>query len=133
MDPKRESQRFNLLVSELKSRSYKVYVTEEMRADLGGKTIVYRYAIVRGRNILAHFYEGNDHWGVSHYVDGKIAADHARCFDKLSKCPFVMRLPRTKKDAKKIAYWLRRLGTKKGFRISNTYAYLTNNPFPRKV
>jgi hypothetical protein len=52
----------------------------------------------------------------------RIYVDNAKCFDKISRCPFSMKLP----TAKHFEYYICRInfwGTKKGFDISNKYKF----------
>ncbi len=59
--------------------------------------------------------------------DLKIIADNKRCFDKPSKCPLQLELPRNQQE---IDYVINRLlfwGTKKGFKLTNRYEHDTWN------
>jgi hypothetical protein len=56
-------------------------------------------------------------------INGKIAVDHKKAFDKWRKCPFVHPLPQSEKD---IAYIIERLkfwGSDEGYEISNFYQW----------
>lgn len=64
------------------------------------------------------------------YLNDKLAADNAFCFDKISRCPLIMRLP---VDWDVLAKHLDFLASDEGYELSNCYDYLTNNPFPYEV
>lgn len=72
--------------------------------------------------------------GVRGYVEretdehpGYLLADHMMCFDKYSKCPLFMIFPL---DTRVLRRYLRRLGSRRGYRITNSYRYHERNPFP---
>jgi hypothetical protein len=56
-------------------------------------------------------------------INGKIAVDHKKAFDKWRKCPFVHPLPQSEKDIKWIIERMKFWGTDEGYEISNTYQW----------
>ena len=67
---------------------------------------------VSGQNILALF--GNAEASYSTTRE-RIAADNAKCFDKYSRCPLVIKLPLTIRREAELLEHLRVLGTKAGY------------------
>ena len=94
-----------------------------------------RYARFVGRKLLpvtGYFSDSDDY---SSYTTNHMVADHTDCFDKISKCPVRIALPRDDKQALVIMKALRYLGSKAGLRASNTFAYLYDKhlfPYSRK-
>lgn len=60
----------------------------------------------------------------------RLAADNERCFDKWSKTPLVIKLPT---DHDLILLNLKQLGSEYGYKVSNSYDYLDNNPWPYEL
>ena len=55
------------------------------------------------------------------YLDGKIAIDNSKAFDKWSRCPFYVWLPETKEEAERIIKVIKFLSTEQGYKVSNEY------------
>lgn len=125
-----QEKRFDILVVALREAGYRVRVGFSHGESDGG-SYKYRNAFVDGKNVEGMFAPVNE-WSYP-YCSGRICADHADCYDKPSKCPLVMRLPRDEAQARAIVRWLGKLGTKQGFEASNTYEYLNENPFPYQM
>ena len=125
MIEQKHKKQFNKLVSFLRKKGYSVKVTH-VKNDGN-----YLEAIVNGRGIRAGFCTPNGE--VYTCLNGKIAADNKGCFDKWSKCPFVMKIdPCLTFEYKweRLLKCLHFLGSKDGYDISNEYLYLDENPFP---
>ena len=89
----------------------------------------YWFANVTGKSIRGGFCEpskGECYW----YIDGRIAFDHEKCFDKWSKCPYSLELPKTERE---YAYMLDRMAymqTEEGFKKSNEFdLWIRDYPF----
>lgn len=82
---------------------------------------------VTGKGIKGIFGCGNSS---NPYTQARFAADHEDCFDKVQKCPLVVKLPC---DFDDLMGHLALLGSEEGFEISNNYNYMDNNPFPYEV
>lgn len=107
---------FSKLIGFLEKRGYEVEVTSYRG---------YSFAVAKGNNIHAAFATVSDE--APGYLSGKIAADNSRCFDEWYKCPLIMRLP---VDSKILLKHFEFLASEEGFKISNSYSYLDDNPFP---
>ena len=55
------------------------------------------------------------------YLDGKIAIDNSKAFDKWSRCPLYVWLPENDAEAQKILKAIKFLATEEGYKISNEY------------
>lgn len=139
--PDKTKTPFDRLVALLSAHGYTVKVSSSPRyatRTTNGETRLvkmkkkhdYRFAKVTGKSIEAGFCEPND--GNSYrYIDGKIAADNADCFDKWSKCPLCLEFPATPDQEAKLLALLEHLGSGEGYALSNGYNYLGegNNPY----
>ncbi len=140
----KESRRhFDEMVRALQKAGYRVqvnWVTELVRKR--GRTISCRMpnrakiAQVRGKGIRAVFATVGSSVGIEGEItsahprfDGCLVAENARCFDKWSKAPMTIELPR---DPAEVIAWLQYLGSDEGYEISNGYLYLNGNPFPNR-
>lgn len=122
-----EEKRFDILAVALEREGYEVVVNFG-HAD--GKER-YRYGHLRGRSVNGFFAPTNQH--SARYCSGRLCADHVDCYDKPSKCPLVIRLPKSDREAMEIVRWLGKLGSREGYQVSNSYDYLDNNPFPYQM
>lgn len=104
---------FNNLVNELQKNGYKVKVTEEE---------TYLFAYVTGKKIIAGFCTLNDNLSYT-YINGKIAADHEDCFDKWSKCPLNLLLPKNNKQIQFVLDQLNFWASSEGYKKSNEYEF----------
>jgi hypothetical protein len=81
----------------------------------------YLYCSVEGKGIVGGFCSknNNDHLQCNQYLNGKIAIDNVRCYDKPRKCPLILDLPKNKQEEsfllKQLEFW----GSDEGFNISN--------------
>jgi hypothetical protein len=89
----------------------------------------YKYWSIKGKGITAMFCTPNK--SSYPYINGKIAADNVRCFDKWSKAPLVMNVAEI--DYGRLLEALTLLGSEEGYRVSNSYDYLDSNPFPYEM
>lgn len=90
----------------------------------------YRFARVESNVIVAGFAT----YGVGlSYLDGRFAADHRRCFDKWSKCPLIIAIPGDDRGRVKLLEYLAYLGSKEGYKWSNSYDYLDDPRLPCEV
>lgn len=109
---------FNQLVNSLEGAGYIVKVSPVPDDfNLGYKS--YRYATVKGFNIVAGFCDKNEETYPD--INGKIAADHERCFDKWSKCPLVLPLPQNGAQLDFLLQQLRYWGSDGGLQKSDNY------------
>jgi hypothetical protein len=132
---------FDRLVVLLINHGYSVKVTSESKYTTKEKSGVqrmvkmprkhnYRFAMVKGKGIEAGFCEPND--GSSYYyIDGKITADNAECFNKWSQCPLCLDFPSDSVQEAKLLELLTYLGSREGFKYSNDFDYLdeANDPY----
>jgi hypothetical protein len=91
------------------------------------------YAVARVRdsnkNIMAAF--ATKHNDYAPYMDGKIAMDHLKCFDKPSKCPLILPLPENEFQVQYLKSQLQFWSSKEGLKISDNYEfekYITKYP-----
>lgn len=80
----------------------------------------YWYARITGLSIMGGFCDPTSdvcYW----YINGRIAFDNKRCFDKWSKCPYSLEFPQTPEEFKYIEDSLKFLRTKAGYEKSNGY------------
>ncbi len=115
---------FDELVDAFIKYGFQIKVTKEKNYRNKGKT--YKFALFENRDVKGGFAEPNN--GCTYpYIDGRMAADNKKCFNKWSKCPLCVKFP---VEEKRLFEGLRLLGSTKGFKISNNYDYLDSNPFP---
>jgi len=119
MKKHKQSISFQKLVEFLKDLGYSIKTTfvepwEDKRRP------GYWYARIDGKSITGGFCELN-HSGCYVHVNGRIAFDHVKCFDKWSKCPVSLELPQTMKDFEYIVDQLKYVGSEEGFEKSNSY------------
>lgn len=120
---KKEKLTFYELVEALKKDGYIIEL--EYDEDYQDGTV---FAEIKGNKIYAGMAlctEDDDK--VYRHLRNRIAADHKGCFDRWSKCPLIMKLP---VDYDELLKHLKHLGSKEGYRISSSYEYLTDNPYP---
>lgn len=87
----------------------------------------YRICKFEGHKVTGGFAEKTSTTFINQRINGRIAADHKKCFDKFSDCPLAVDYP---VNEKRLFEGLRFLGSTKGYKISKTYGYYPNNPFP---
>ena len=114
---------FEELVDALRKKGFEVNV----RIESGGD-IEFAVASVTGNGIRGAFSEYNVDFNPN--ISNRFSADNAKCFDKISRCPLAMNLPL---DLDVLMKHLTHLGSKEGYRISNNYLYLENNPYPYDI
>lgn len=91
----------------------------------------YRFADVRGKGIRAGFCDPGLH--TTAYLDGRVAADNGKCFDKWSKCPLVIKIPTNQAEQEKLLEYFAYLVTEEGYQWSNKYGYLDEPRLPRET
>lgn len=107
------------ILARLEEEGYKVE-SEKVDNDL------YSFHKITGNNILAGYctpHDGNQINASYSYLNGKISADNDMCFDKWSKCPVAIPLPKDKDQLEYLLKELKYLGTKEGYEKSNSYDY----------
>lgn len=121
---------FKILSTALKVAGYKVKVQNLVSYydDDKENKIKYRFARVTGRGIIGGFSDTDI--GVYQYIANRFAADNKKCFDKYSKCPLCVKLTY---NIELLLLHLEILGSKTGYRISNSYDYVDANPFPYEL
>ncbi|AVM24286.1 hypothetical protein [Bacillus pumilus] len=110
--------KFNDIVENLKNKGFIVEVNEEEG--------LYNFATVTGKGIFAGFCTAHDENNLNssyHCINGKISADNSRCFDKWSKCPVSLPMPKNKEEMTFLFDKLEHLGTDEGYEKSNSYNY----------
>jgi len=114
---KPQSRAFKKLVKFIRDRGYTVDTKFETAWD---KYPGYWYARITGKSIMGGFCdpsEGMCYW----YINGRIAFDNKKCFDKWSKCPYSLEFPVTPQEFQYVADRMKYLRTKEGFEKSNGY------------
>jgi len=115
---KKQSAIFKKLVEFIKEQGYTVDVTFQSspkRAYPG-----YWYARITGKSIFGGFCEPTSdvcYW----YINGRIAFDNKKCFDKWSKCPYSLEFPKTMQEFQYVMEQMKYIRTKEGFEKSNGY------------
>lgn len=81
---------------------------------------------IKGFVILNGFYRDTRDYPYLH-------ADHVECFDKESKCPLSIRLPKNTAELQHLTERLRFWGSPEGFEISNNYEHekYDTNEYPK--
>lgn len=105
-----------------------VELLQKLSAE-GFSVIVLADGLVKAYNERLVIYINNTDSGAP-YLNNRLAADNADCFDKISRCPLIMTLP---VDWDELNRHLEFLASDEGYELSNTYAYLVNNPLPYEV
>lgn len=86
---------------------------------------LYDWYAISGRSIQGGFCtEHNMDAGLNSSVDwlnGKVVVDHKKCFDKWSKCPMMIPIPKTQKELDHIIERIQFWGTKEGYKASNGF------------
>jgi hypothetical protein len=93
----------------------------------------YWFGRITGKSIFGGFCEpnkGGSYW----YINGRVAFDNKRCFDKWSKCPYSLELPQTMREFQYIMEQMKYLRTKEGFNRSCGYdLWVKDYPFSTYV
>lgn len=127
---------FDELVEAFKKFGFKVEIVEEKfdrvfyeEYKRNDEFIIspYKSCKFEGHKVVGFFAEKTICSFINGRINGRIAADHKKCFDKMSKCPLCVKYPVSEK---RLFEGLRLLGSTKGYKISNSYGYLDCNPFP---
>lgn len=110
----RHNHSYEKLARMLKDNGYTVTVTKE---EPWKYYPPYNFYSVTGNGIKAGFCTPNK----SSYrsLNGRIAADNERCFDKWSKCPVVMNINGL--NYEKLLISLAFLGSEEGYNLSNNF------------
>jgi hypothetical protein len=115
---------FDHLVGFLRLHGYDVTPEDEPAR------VNYHFASFVGQGIRGGFAT----YGIGYpYLDGRVAADNRRCFDKWSKCPLVVRIPDDDEGRSELLEYFRFLASKEGYKWSNTFEYLDNHRLPYDV
>jgi len=85
------------------------------------KRFGYHFLRIENKGIYGGACTTNEH--SNRYLSGKLAVDRADCFDKWSKCPINLPLPKNEKEINFIMKKLKWLQTKEGFEVSNNYEF----------
>lgn len=126
---KRFMSDFDRLAEFLRSKQYQVAVTNQVAH---GTRFEYRRAVVTGNDVYAIFCEPN--FGDEHqFLEGRIAGDNVDCYNKISQCPFVMKLPTNEHECEIILNSLRYLGTKDGLEWSESLGFIYDQRLPRDI
>lgn len=122
---------FDRLVRFLRKNRYWVKVKREDSEEGDTYQYHYRFADVRGKGIRAGFCypPGN----TSEYLDGRVAADNGKCFNKWSQCPLVVRVPTTDFERDKLLKYFAYLATPEGHDWSNKFGYMDDPRLPRET
>ena len=119
---KHNSKKYNAienLVTALQQKNYIVIKTPRSeRRD------IYDYYDITGNCIKGGFCTAHDQtslWASFESLNGKIAIDNKKCFDKWSKCPLILPLPTSIIQLDwlicRITFW----GSEQGYKYSNQY------------
>lgn len=79
------------------------------------------YAKIRLNNVYLRLYYGEHSANYHPNVIGKITADRDDCFDKMTRCPLIVKFPI---NEEKLFEYLEFLTTKEGRDYSNSYDYI---------
>lgn len=114
----KQSIDFKNLVKFIRNLGYTVDVKFQKSFDK--KYSGYWYGRITTKSVFGGFCDSND--GGSYWViNGRVAFDNKRCFDKWGKCPYSLELPRTPEEFQYIADQLKYIRTREGFKRSNEY------------
>jgi hypothetical protein len=64
--------------------------------------------------------------------DGKVWADHNSCFDKWSRCPYKLPVPKNQRQLEFLMESLKYMGTREAFKLSNEYLMETITEYPMR-
>lgn len=67
----------------------------------------------------------------SSYLDGRLAADNAKCYNKPSQCPLVIRLPTSRAGREDLLEHLKWLATDEGYENSRSFDFYDHPVLPR--
>ena len=121
MSKKKKFNSIDNLVAALQQKKYIVNkIPRSERRD------IYDFYDIRGNCIIGGFctaHPADILWASTESINGKIAIDHKKCFDKWRKCPLILPLPISVIQLdwlmSRLAFW----GTDKGYRESNDYDF----------
>jgi hypothetical protein len=109
---------FDALVELLRAHGYKV---ETDRHEC------YDFAAFDGHNISGAF---GGHCYPSSYLDNRLAADNAGCFNKISQCPLIVELPKDDVERGMLLGYFRFLGSNLGYDWSASFGFRDNPILP---
>ena len=131
-----QSKAFKKLVQFIRGLGYTVDTTFQASSDKKGSRFWYPgywYARITGKSIMGGFCEPTSdmcYW----YINGRIAFDNKRCFDKWSKCPYSLEWPKTSEEFQYVSDRMKFLRTKEGYEKSNGYEiFVRDYPFSTHV
>jgi len=119
---------FNKLVSFLRKQGYNVKVETQFNwLGVSGKhELTGEFATIKEKNIYVGFVWVKDNPdNFYRNLADRLAGDPLGCFDKWSKCSLIVSLPQ---DHNQILKWLKILGTKEAFELSNSYEEIPGLP-----
>jgi hypothetical protein len=127
----KQSDQFKKLVKFFRELNYKIetkFVWKSLKHP-------YWFAKITGRSIFGGFCEPvEDTLDCNWFVNGRIAFDHVKCFDKWSKCPYSLELPLIMQELKYVVDQMKFLRTKEGFKKSNEFElWVRDYPFSTHV
>jgi hypothetical protein len=129
MKKRPQSTHFKKLAEFFRGQGY----TLDLKFVVPSKGKGYWYAGINGKSIRGGFCEPNEedcYW----YVRGRIAFDNVKCFDKWSKCPYSLELPKTPEEFQYVVEQMKYLRTKEGFEKSNGYdLWIRDYPFSKQI
>lgn len=118
-----DNKSFDNLVNALINEGYIVTISLESK---------YRFASIKGKNIIGGFCEPNS--GDSYrYIDGKVSFDNEKCFDKWSKCPYSLPIPKTEKEFQYLLSKIEYMSSVEGFNKSNNYDLEIETNYPENI
>jgi len=111
------------------------YITEHLVTDEGAEGYIYN-PLPKGKTskkqekelqheVMFYFgYPSGQEW--YWYLDGKIAVENTAAFDKWSRTPFYVWLPKNDDEAERIMKAIKFIGTPEGFKKSNQFENLNS-------
>jgi hypothetical protein len=120
---------FGYLVRMLTESGYVVDVEERFKTDKDGNLtdeLFYKYAKVSSNDMAGAFcshHESQLSGSSYHCLNGKIAMDNERLFDKYSDCPLILPIPRNNNEMYFLLDKIKFFKTREGIDISDNYKY----------
>jgi len=110
-------EEFNNLINILRENGFFIEVQKDK---------IYDFVTFDGNNVIGGFCSKHDAALLDasySYINGKIAVDNTDCFDKWSKCPLNLKIPKTEKQIKYLLDQLKYWGSSEGYNDSNGYEF----------
>ena len=119
---KHNSKKYNVIDNLVTALQQKKYII--IKTPRSERREIYDYYDITGNCIKGGFctsHSADSLWASYESLNGKIAIDHKKCFDKWRKCPLILPLPTSIIQLdwlmNRIAFW----GTDKGYQLSNQF------------